>query len=274
MTASNPPIDDFLIEIKDADVFLSGTQILSGIDWTMRPGENWAVVGNNGAGKTTFLKLIFGELIPAFGGTVYWFGCRKLRNLGPVRARIGFVSAEYQAGYAHNITGLDVVQSGFFSSIGLYEKVNPRQGKTALEWMDFLSITHLADKGFRHMSYGEARRVLLARTLVNHPDVLVLDEPCAGLDIPTRELFLQTVEDLAGIKTHLVYVTHRIEEILPSISHVLYLKNGRVVGQGKKEDMLKSEILSKVLDCGVTLGKNSDRYWITGCSVEKRASKK
>ncbi|MFQ5716845.1 MAG: ABC transporter ATP-binding protein [Nitrospinales bacterium] len=259
---------DFLIEIKDVDVYLKGSKILSAVNWSQRPDENWAVVGNNGAGKTTFLRLLFGEVLPAFGGTIHWFGRRELRPLQEIRQRVGYVSAEYQADYDANITGLEVVESGYFSSIGLYERASGSQRKTALDWMDFLGIAHLADRGFRKMSFGEARRALLARALVNNPDLLILDEPCAGLDIPSRELFLETAEKLSATQTRLIYVTHHVEEILPAISHVLYLKQGRTAGQGRKEDMLESGALSEALDCRITLRKNSGRYWVAATELQ------
>ena len=121
------------------------------------------------------------------------------------------------------------------------------------------------------MSYGEARRIMLARALVNRPLLLVLDEPCSGLDIPTREIFLETLEKLAGKdspaknRTHLIYVTHRIEEIVPAITHTLYLKDGQIFDQGVKHEMLTDKNLSEALNCQVTLKENDGRYWITGC---------
>ncbi|MFQ5443920.1 MAG: ABC transporter ATP-binding protein [Nitrospinales bacterium] len=258
----------FLIEIKNATVYLKGSKILSSISWTMRPNENWAVIGTNGAGKTTLMKLLFGELIPAFGGTVFWFGEREHRGLREIRENIGFVSAEYQAHYDQNITGLEVAASGFFSSVGLYDPVTQQQRDAAFDWLSFLGIKHLADKLFFRMSYGESRRVLLARALVNQPSLLVLDEPCSGLDIPTKELVLETIEKLSQTDTKLVYVTHHVEEIMPSITHVLYLKSGVIHLQGKKEDMLTGDVISQVLDCEITLQKNSQRYWITGCNIK------
>lgn len=261
--------DDFLIEITGTDVFIKDKQILSAIDWTLRPNENWAVVGNNGAGKTTFLRLLSGELIPSFGGTVYWFGQRTLENIWNIKSRIGFVSAEYQASYDRNITAAEVVLSGLFSSIGLYEKPTPSQRKAALAEMEFLGIAHLVDKQFHGTSYGEARRIMLARALVNKPEILVLDEPCAGLDIPTKELFLETLETLSKRKTRLIYVTHHIEEIIPAITHVLHLKQGRIMDQGRKQEMLKNKLLSDNLDCCITLSNNHGRYWITGCRAKK-----
>lgn len=264
-------MNSFLVEITDADVYLNEKKILSTVTWTMEEDQNWAVVGNNGSGKTTLMKLIFGELLPIYGEGVRWFGSREWQGLGDIREKISMVSAEYQANYDKNICGLEVAVSGFFSSIGLYETVSARQKQEALEWMEFFGIAHLVRKGFHRMSYGEARRVLLARALVNRPLLLVLDEPCAGLDIPTREVLLETLEKLAGNgspadgRTRLIYVTHRIEEIIPAITHVLYLKDGQVFAQGRKQDMLTDKTLSAALDCAITLQENGGRFWVTGC---------
>ena len=211
-----------LVTIKNAVVHVKGYKVLTSIDWTMQVNENWAVVGNNGAGKTTFMKLVSGDLIPVHGAEVRWFGYPDLTPLDQIREKIGFVSAEYQENYRYNILGWEVVASGLFSSIGIYQKITSKQKQTALEWMNFLGIDRLAKTGFRKMSYGEARRTLLARALVNHPALLILDEPCTGLDIPTKEVFLRTLEKLSTTRTR-VYVTHHIE-ILPFITHLLYFR--------------------------------------------------
>ena len=253
----------FLVQIKQATVYLKDTAVLNAIDWTVRSGEHWALVGNNGSGKTTLLKLIFGELLPVDGGTVHWFNSRTWNGLADIREKVGYVSAEYQESYDRNVTGLEVVESGFFASIGLWQKVNARQKQRAEECLHLLEIDHLTDKPFRSMSYGEARRVLLARALVHRPTLLVLDEPCSGLDIPTRERFLETLQKLSR-KTQMIYVTHHIEEIIPAITHILYLKNGTIFGQGKKESMLKDKILSEALGHPLTLHKNNGRYWAAG----------
>ena len=253
-----------LVKIHNAVVHVNGYKVLSSINWTMLSEENWAIVGNNGAGKTTFMKLVFGELIPVHGGEVRWFGRPELTPMDQIRPKIGFVSAEYQENYRYNILGWEVVVSGLFSSVGIYEKISQRQKQTALEWMDFLGIGRLAQTGFRKMSYGEARRTLLARALVNRPCLLILDEPCTGLDIPTKEVFLRALEKLSATQTRMIYVTHHIDEIMPFITHLLYLKNGEIYDQGAKQDMLTDSVLSGALDCPITLKKNDDRYWITG----------
>ena len=251
----------FLIQIQNATVYRQDTRVLHGIDWTVRPGEHWAIVGNNGSGKTTLLKLIFGELLPVAGGSVHWFNSRQWNGLAEIRERVGYVSAEYQENYDRNVTGLEVVESGLFSSIGLWEKVNARQKQRALDCLEQMEIGHLSAKRFRSMSYGEARRVLLARALVHQPELLILDEPCAGLDIPTRERFLETLEQLAG-RTRMIYVTHHIEEILPAVTHILYMKEGRIFRQGPKTALLENQILSEALGYPLTVFHINGRYWL------------
>ena len=114
------------------------------------------------------------------------------------------------------------------------------------------------------MSYGEARRILLARAMVRRTRLMILDEPCTGLDIPTREIFLETIEKMSRKRTRMIYVTHRIEEIMPCITHVLYLKNGKIFKQGKKEVMMNSKTISNALGCSLAIQENSKRYWLAG----------
>ncbi len=255
----------FTLQVKNATVYLGGQEILSAIDWTMKPGESWAVVGNNGSGKTTLMKLLFGDLLPLDGGAVHWFGSRKWEGLLDIRERVGFVSAEFQESYDRNVTALEVVVSGFFSTIGIWDTVQQSQITRAQQQMERLGIAELASKRYNNLSYGEARRVLLARALVHRPELLVLDEPCSGLDIPTREGFLATLKRLPK-KTGIIYVTHHVEEILPNITHVMLLKKGKIFAQGKKEEVLTGPNLSKALNCRMTLSENDGRYWVTHCA--------
>ena len=139
--------------------------------------------------------------------------------------------------------------------------------------MDFLGITNLAGKRYRRMSYGEVRRILLARALVNHPALLILDEACNGLDIPAKEVFLSTIEKLSRTKTRMIYITHHIEEIVPTITHVLYMKDCQIFSQGKKQAMLKNKVLSNALNCRITLKKNAGRYWIASCAKNRQKLK-
>ena len=137
----------FLVQIKNATVYLKDTPVLKSIDWTIRSGEHWALVGNNGSGKTTLLKLIFGELLPIDGGEVHWFNSRVWNGLADIREQVGYVSAEYQENYDRNVTGREVVESGFFASIGLWQTVNARQKQRAEECMHLLEIESLSQNG-------------------------------------------------------------------------------------------------------------------------------
>ena len=131
--------------------------------------------------------------------------------------------------------------------------------------MNYLGIEYLGNTLYKQMSYGEARRVLLARALVRRTRLMILDEPCAGLDVPTREAFLESLEKLVRKRTQLIYVTHRIEEIMPCFTHILYLKKGKVFKQGRKEVMMNSQLLSKALDCSVKVEENYNRFYASIC---------
>ena len=255
----------FLVKIKNADVYVGGNKVLNSLNWSMGENENWAIIGNNGTGKTTFMRLIFGELIPVYGGEVRWFGNKERSPLSEVRKKISYVSAEYQSGYDRPALGWEVVASGLFSSIGLHEEVTSQQKKTAFKSMNYLGIEYLGNTLYKQMSYGEARRVLLARALVRRTRLMILDEPCAGLDVPTRETFLESLEKLVRKRTQLIYVTHRIEEIMPCFTHILYLKKGKVFKQGRKEVMMNSQLLSKALDCSVKVEENYNRFYASIC---------
>jgi ABC-type molybdenum transport system ATPase subunit/photorepair protein PhrA len=224
-----------LIDIRDADVYIGGKKILSGISWKLRAGENWAVLGRNGSGKTTFLKLVIGELNPALGGSASSAWRFGEKSIWEVKKKIGYLSAEFQAGYDRDLKLKEVVLSGFFSSVGLYEKPAERQVKKAREWMEFFGLRNLAGKNANEVSYGEFRKALIARAMVKDPRVLLLDEPCAGLDAPSRAEFLQTLNRVSEKGVSLVFVTHRLEDLPSSITHILILEKGLVIFNGKKQ---------------------------------------
>ncbi len=257
----------FIVQVKNVTVYRKDNQALFNLSWTIQKNQNWAVVGNNGSGKTTLLKLIFGELLPVEGGSVHWFGTKNWQGILNIREKVGLVSAEFQQSYDQNVTALEVVESGFFSSIGIWDQVKSSQKNAAILKLEELNIGHLQNRPYYHLSYGEARRVLLARALVNRPSLLILDEPCSGLDIPTREYLLETLEKLSK-RYRLIYVTHHVEEILPSITHVLFLKKGKALFQGPKTTVLTSKNLSRTLGCEVSIGSKGNRYWITNCRIK------
>ncbi len=227
-------------EIRDVDVFRERHHVLHRINWSIQPGQSWALLGPNGAGKTTLLMLLAGDLLPALGGEVDWFGQRVRPSLWELRARIGLVSGDLQARHQRpSQTGLDTVLSGFQGSIDLYAPPKPAEIKAAKYWMDFLGVAHLAQRSIVQLSYGELRRLLITRAMVTEPELLLLDEPLAGLDAQAKRGVLDLVERLVKRGVGLVMVTHHAEDLPPSLTHVAQLNEGRLVFKGPKADDLK-----------------------------------
>ncbi|MBF0557225.1 MAG: ATP-binding cassette domain-containing protein [Nitrospirae bacterium] len=231
-----------LITIKHCDVFLDQKKILSHLDWVMRRREHWLIIGRNGAGKSTLLKLIAGDIYPALGGEINRFGEKGPGSLRDLQSRIGLVSPEPQRDYSYDIKGADAVVSGFFSSIGLYDKITPGQREKALHWIDFFDLQHLSEKSMSEMSYGEQRKILIARAMVNNPDILILDEPCSGLDSQSRTHFLSFLEQTAQSGVSLILATHHLDEMPHAITHIMAINEGRIIMQGKKEEIMQKNI--------------------------------
>ena len=230
----------FLIKIRHADVFIKHKKILHDISWTMHKAEHWAIIGRNGAGKSTLLKLIAGDLYPALGGEVHRLGRKNVGSIWDLRKRIGIVSPELQRDYAYDVKGIDAVLSGFYSSVGLYCAATSKQRETALYWIDFFHLQHLSEKLLTEMSYGEQRKILIARAMVHSPDLLIVDEPCSGLDSASRAGFLSFIAKAAGSGVALLMATHHLDEIISLITHIMVVDNGRIIVQGKREEIIKS----------------------------------
>jgi molybdate transport system ATP-binding protein len=234
---------NFILQIDQADVFFGNNKVLHDINWSVNTGENWAILGKNGAGKSTLLKLIAGGIHPAWGGKVQRFGLPELTSLWDIRNKIGMVTSEIQAAYTYDITGIEVIQSGFYSSIGFDQALTKEQQDIARTWIDFFSLATVCQKSMLRMSYGEQRKILIARAMVNKPHLLILDEPCSGLDSTARSDFLDTLEKLSSTGTNIIMITHHLDELIPSITHVLIMDRGSIYAQGKKHHILKSKKL-------------------------------
>jgi molybdate transport system ATP-binding protein len=222
---------DVLFRIR-GDVLVDGRRVLSGLDWTLRRGESWVVRGPNGAGKSTFLRLLLGEEHLAPGGLVERLDLGPMADVRDVRARVGLVAQDLQARHRGDATGEEVVLSGFEGSIGLGVPATAEQRRAAAGWMDALGAGHLAGRSIHAASYGELRRLLLARALVVDPEVLLLDEPFSGLDPPARAESMELVDRLCRSGRTVVLVTHHDDEVLPCIRNELRLREGRVERAG------------------------------------------
>jgi molybdate transport system ATP-binding protein len=217
-----------LVQMRNVTVKYGNKHVLKGLDWIMRRGENWAVVGPNGVGKTTFLRLIFGDDLQAYANEIYLFGQRRGtgESIWEIKKKIGLISSEFQINYRKPIRVQDVVLSGFFDSIGLYRHATSEQISTTNMWMEKLGIRQLGERRFDRCSDGEKRMVLLARCMVKAPLLLILDEPCQGLDPENRRHILELIDDIGkGTSTNIIYVTHNADEILPCMTHILHLEN-------------------------------------------------
>jgi molybdate transport system ATP-binding protein len=219
-------ISDVLIEVRATTVKYGDVTILENLNWKMNAGENWAILGLNGAGKTTLLSLIAGDNPQAYANEIYLFGKRRGsgESIWDIKKRIGIVSAEFQIRYRKPITAAEVVLSGFFDSVGLYHHSTHAQKEIAQQWIEVFQVGHLAERQFFRLSYGEQRMVLLARAMVKFPVLLILDEPCQGLDRNNRQKILNLIEYIGRHgRTDLLFVTHHAEEIPDCITHILRL---------------------------------------------------
>ena len=229
---ATPPQSHTLIDMRHVNVRYGDTVVLDDFNWEVKGGENWLIIGENGAGKSTVLKLILGDNPQAYSNHVFVFG--KKRGVGTsiweIKKKIGMVSTEFQARYPKNVPVFHVVLSGFHDSMGLYRACSKEQKSAALDWMKMLGIDHLKESAFGSLSYGQRKMTLIVRAVVKSPALLFLDEPCDGLDRDNRHKILEVLEKIGkDTATKLVYVTHHDDEILPCITHRLMLRQGRII---------------------------------------------
>jgi molybdate transport system ATP-binding protein len=220
-----------LIELQHASVKYQDVTVLQDITWTMRQGEHWAIRGPNGAGKSTLLSLILADNPQAYANELKIFGRRRGsgESIWDIKRHIGWVAPEIHIYYKNQASCKTIVCSGFFDSVGLFHNVTPAQLQNAAKWMQALGIEALTERSFQEVSIGEQRLVLLARALVKQPRLLVLDEPCQGLDGLNRSRIIQLLDRLCRqTLVSLLYVTHHQDELPGSITHVMHLENGRM----------------------------------------------
>jgi len=229
LEASENLMPEILIEMKHVVVRYGEVTVLDQLDWTVRRGQHWAIVGPNGSGKSTLLSLITADHPQAYANEIVLFGRRRGsgENIWEIKKHIGMVSSELQIRYKREISVYDAVASGLFDSEGLYRRLGQEQHDRVRWWLDFFGITAMSERIFTRLSYGERRIILLARAMVKSPELLILDEPCQGLDQGNRQFLLDMVETVAErTATTLLYVTHFPDEMPSCVNKVLRLGGG------------------------------------------------
>ncbi|MFZ1341944.1 molybdate ABC transporter ATP-binding protein ModF [Thiothrix eikelboomii] len=215
-----------LVRLRKARIAYDEKQVLTDLDWTIQAGEHWQVTGPNGSGKTCLLNLITGDHPQCYTNDIFVFGMQRGsgESIWQIKRYIGYVSSGLQWEYRVSITVRNVIISGFYDSIGLYQKYTERERIIAEQWLAVLGMSARATESFSQLSYGDQRLVLIARAMVKHPSLLILDEPCLGLDDLNRQLVLALIEKIcAGTETTVLYVNHRAKDQIAGIQQHLAL---------------------------------------------------
>jgi iron complex transport system ATP-binding protein len=251
-----------VLAVQNLGVTRGGVRILDGVSWSVRAGEHWVILGANGSGKTSLLSAITGYLTPT-DGEITLLGRRYgYSDWCELRKHIGLVSSSIRQMMADDEPALESVISGKYGMIDLWRKVSRADRLRAGRILRQVECGYLSERPWAVLSQGERQRVLIGRALMAKPRVLILDEPCAGLDPAAREHFLQFLQRLGRRRKSpaLIFVTHHVEEIMPVFSHVLVLKAGRVLAAGKKSRVLGTKNLAAAFDSRLKLQRVSGRY--------------
>jgi iron complex transport system ATP-binding protein len=263
-TPDSRPHPDVVVDVRDVTVSRNGNALLEGLQWRVELDERWVVLGPNGAGKTTLLSLAAARMHPT-SGSVHLLGERLGRvDVFELRPRIGLSTALLAERIPPSETVHDVVVTAAYAVVGrfreAYEAMDEVRARALLEQ---LGVVHLADRRYGTLSEGERKRVQIARALMTDPELLLLDEPAAGLDLGGREDLVRRLAELAYDPSSptLVLVTHHVEEIPPGFTHALLLRDGRAVAQGLAADVLTDDNLSQTFGLPLKVERQGGRYF-------------
>jgi iron complex transport system ATP-binding protein len=255
------PVTDIL-HVSNLGVTRGQTRILDGIDWRVRQREHWVILGPNGCGKTSLLKSITGYLSPTTGSISLLGATYGEADWRDLRLKLGIVTSALQASIPAAETALDTVVSGRYAQLDLWAHPNRKEYAQARRTLRFVGGLRIEKREWAYLSQGERQRVLIARALMARPKLLILDEPCAGLDPVAREGFLGFIETLARRRSGpaLVLVTHHAEEIMPSFTHALLLREGAVYASGPKASVITARKLGGAFGARIRVRCSGGRY--------------
>lgn len=248
-----------IVEMNGVSCKAGYRYLLRDINWEVGRGEHWAVFGVNGSGKTTLLSIIAG-FKHFTDGTVKVFGEEFSNdNVLAIREKIGWVSSSFFDKYYSRESALHIVLSGKHGTLSLDEDITLADVTLAKNLLSELKLGDKINRTFDMLSKGERQNVLIARALFSNPDMLILDEPCTGLDVYNRSYLFETIESLSKKKDlTIIYVTHYVEEIKPLFKHTLLLKNGHIFAKGATADMFTNDMIAELLGYPAKLWRESD----------------
>lgn len=254
-----------LLEFNNVTVLKGRNEkVLNSISIKIYEGENVVILGPNGAGKSSFIKAITREYYPLLNkkNSLFRIWGQDRWNIFDLRFLLGIVSNDLQSSCAKDISGMNLVLSGFFSSIGLYkERVTSKMKNKAEKVIEFLEISRLKDRNMNEMSSGEARRFLIARALVHNPKALILDEPTTSLDLHSLYKFCEMLRKISRSGTSIILVTQNLSDIIPEINRAILMKEGRFYKDGVKEDILTGKNISGLFNVPVEIRKKNGYYY-------------
>jgi iron complex transport system ATP-binding protein len=265
MNAKQTPLEQALIDFQNIRVMRGEKLALDDFSLRIARNEHVAILGPNGCGKSTLLKTITRQCYPiarensriTIMGSEQW-------NVFELRLLLGIVSKDLMEQCDVDATGRDIVLSGFFSSTRVFphHRVQPEHVQQADEALGRLEALYLADRRLARMSSGEAQRILIARALVHRPLALVFDEPTNSLDVLMQHSLRETMRELAQSRVGIVLVTHHTADIIPEIERVVLMREGRVVADGRKEELLVEDRMAWLFGCPVEIGRRDGYYHI------------
>ncbi|WP_040949236.1 ABC transporter ATP-binding protein [Gorillibacterium massiliense] len=250
--------------IKMEDIVFRREQrtIIQNINLHMKKDENWVILGKNGSGKTTLLEMMNGYQFPSSGKVTvlgYLYGEVDLREM---RKRIGYISQSLFEKLNLRDPVWEVVATGAYAFLRFYQTIPQETVEKAHAMLEFVGLSKVKDQLLGTLSQGERKKILLARALMTEPDILIMDEPCAGLDLYEREKFLNIVQHMKDKGPLMIYVTHHIEEIMPVFTHVALIDDGKLVASGEKADVLTAEHLSAAFQVPLAVDWYGGRSWL------------
>lgn len=257
MNVNNKPI----VAMNHVDCKMGYRYLLKDINWEVYKGEHWVIYGANGSGKTTLLSIIAGFQHHTSGTVKLYDEIISEKNILDIRKRIGWVSSSFFDKHYTKESILDIVLSGKYGMLGLSYDITLDDVLFAKRLLTELGLGDMINRGFDMLSKGQRQNVLIARALISKPDILILDEPCTGLDVYYRKYLFRTIETLAE-KTDItiLYITHYIEEVLPLFKNALLLRNGRIFKRGAMQNLFNDKVFSELLGYDVKMINGEKQY--------------